>query len=99
MTDLVDRTADLQLVFISPAKQSDWDLPGHVILPGIDLEDYAGYDGDETRVLSVGNFMPQRDLMLGYSTQRQLPAGPAVDSAGSQSTPRPARASHGAGRI
>ena len=75
VTDLVDRTADLQLVFISPAKQSDWDLPGHVTLPGIDLEDYAGYDGDETRVLSVGNFMPQRDLMLGYSTQRQLLRG------------------------
>ena len=63
--DLVRATGDLELVFISESKRADWGLAGRVILPGIDLEDYGGYHGRDVRVLRVGNFMRQRDIMLG----------------------------------
>ena len=69
---LVGATPDLKLVFISESKRDDWGLDGSVITPGIDLEDYEGYDGFDPRVLRVGNFMRRRDLMLGFSLQRQV---------------------------
>ena len=68
----VAATPDLTLVFISESKRADWGLDGRVVPPGIDLDEYAGYHGTEPTVLRVGNFMRQRDLMLGFSLQQQV---------------------------
>lgn len=65
----------VRLVFISASKRDDWGLDGEVILPGIDLADYGGYEGGEARVLRVGNLMKARDLMLGWSAQQAILAG------------------------
>lgn len=69
---LIRSVPDLRLVFVSPAKQIDWGLEGRVILPGIDPGDYSGYEGDEPRVLRVGNGLKDRDLMLGWSIQERI---------------------------
>lgn len=69
---LIRSVPDLSLVFVSPAKQLDWGFEGRVILPGIDPGDYSGYEGDEPRVLRVGNGLKERDLMLGWSVQERI---------------------------
>ncbi|MEW6320988.1 MAG: glycosyltransferase [Acidobacteriota bacterium] len=61
--------APTRVVCISETKRADWDLDAVVIPPGIDLDDYSGYEGSLARVLRVGNFMKARDLMLGYRDQ------------------------------
>jgi glycosyltransferase involved in cell wall biosynthesis len=72
---LLDASPGFLLVFISPSKQEDWGLEGTVIRPGIDLAEYGGYEGSEARALRIGNFMRDRDLMLGYSIQRAVLGG------------------------
>ena len=62
---LLGSVSDLTTVFISPSKKESWGLPGPVILPGIDGRDWSGYDGAEAVALRVGNFLEERDLMLG----------------------------------
>jgi len=62
-------------VFISESKRDDWGLPGDVIPPGIPLEEYGDYVGDEPAILRVGNRMAERDLMMGFSTQEKICAG------------------------
>ena len=69
---LLRATPDVELVFISESKRDDSGLAGRVIPPGIDLEEYGGYHGREPKVLRVGNFMRQRDLMLGLSVQQEV---------------------------
>jgi glycosyltransferase involved in cell wall biosynthesis/2-polyprenyl-3-methyl-5-hydroxy-6-metoxy-1,4-benzoquinol methylase len=66
---------DLTLVFISEAKKLDWGFEGEIILPGVDPEDYNGYDGQEASVLRVGNGLKERDIMLGYSLQERVVGG------------------------
>jgi 2-polyprenyl-3-methyl-5-hydroxy-6-metoxy-1,4-benzoquinol methylase len=72
---LIDSTKDLSLVFISKAKMEDWGMKGEVILPGVDTADYGGWRGDIHKVLRVGNFLMERDIMLGYSVQGRLLKG------------------------
>jgi len=72
---LIDSTRYLTLVFISKAKMEDWELEGEVILPGIDTSEYGGWGGDVHKVLRVGNFLKERDIMLGYSVQDRLLQG------------------------
>ena len=62
-------------VFVSPSKKTDWDLPGEVILPGIDLNRYGNYSGTNARVLRVGNMLKERDLMMGFSASEKISAG------------------------
>ncbi len=72
---LIDSTKDLTLVFISKAKMEDWGMKGEVILPGIDTAEYGGWRGDIHKVLRVGNFLMERDIILGYSIQDRLLKG------------------------
>ena len=72
VAQLLAATDDLELVFISESKRDDWGFEGAVITPGIDLDEYGGYDGHDSRVLRVGNFMLERDLMLGFSLQEEV---------------------------
>jgi spore maturation protein CgeB/SAM-dependent methyltransferase len=69
---LVAETKNLTLVFISESKKADWGLEGEVVLPGIDAEDYQGYVGDLKKVVRIGNFLKERDVILGYSLQERI---------------------------
>lgn len=62
-------------VFISASKRDDYGVPGRVILPGIDLDEFQGYVGDERRIVRVGNTMRERDLMFDVATQEAACAG------------------------
>ncbi len=59
-------------VAISQAKLDNWDLPGKIILPGIDTSEYFGYTGETSTILTVGNFFKKRDHMLGYTLQKNI---------------------------
>ncbi len=66
-------------VFISESKKSDWGLEGRVIPPGIDVDEYDTYTGENSRILRVGNLLKERDLMLGFTASEKIIAGlPAV---------------------
>ena len=62
-------------VFISDSKQRDYGIEGKVIPPGIDVEEYGGYIGDEVEVLRVGNAMRTRNLMFDVDFQEKVCAG------------------------
>lgn len=70
--ELIERLQqEFEFVFISESKKRDYSLPGRVILPGIDIEEFGGYSGAERRVLRVGNMMRERDLMFDVDFQEQ----------------------------
>lgn len=62
-------------IFISESKRQDWDMPGEIIMPGVDVAMYGGYTGDIRRALRVGNNLKARDLMTGYSIQEEALKG------------------------
>ena len=62
-------------IFISASKRADYGLPGHVILPGIDLDELGGYTGEVGEVLRVGNMMRLRNLMFDVDFQEAVCAG------------------------
>ncbi|HEO70782.1 MAG TPA: methyltransferase domain-containing protein, partial [Candidatus Hydrogenedentes bacterium] len=62
-------------VFISESKRASYGMPGTVILPGIDVDEYGGYTGDEGEVLRVGNMMRERNLMFDVDFQEQVCRG------------------------
>ncbi|MEC4684761.1 MAG: methyltransferase domain-containing protein [Nitrospirota bacterium] len=72
---LIDSTKNLILVFISKAKMEDWGMKGEIILPGVDTAEYGSWRGDAHKVLRVGNFLMERDIILGYSVQNRLLKG------------------------
>ena len=59
---------DVKKVFISESKRCDWGMDGDVILPGIDVDEYGGYTGENRSILRVGNLLKERDLMMGFFT-------------------------------
>ncbi len=68
---LADR-AD-RLLFVSESKRVDWGFNrGDVILPGVDLDDFLPYTGAGRSILRVGNWIRERDAMLGYSIQEEI---------------------------
>lgn len=62
-------------VFISAGKQASFGLDGDVIPPGLDTELFHGYEGGELRALRVGNFLIERDVMLGGRLQNEVLTG------------------------
>lgn len=64
-----------EFVFISESKRDDYGIPGRVILPGIDAEEYGGYTGDRAAVLRVGNTMRERDRMFDVDFQERAVEG------------------------
>jgi len=62
-------------VFISATKRDDYGVPGRVILPGIDVDEYGGYTGTEGEILRVGNMMRERDLMFDVAFQERVCCG------------------------
>jgi len=66
---------NVKKVFISESKRRDWGMTGDVILPGIDVNDYGGYRGDNPSVLRVGNLIKERDLMMGFTASESILSG------------------------
>ncbi len=64
-----------EFVFISESKRDDYGVPGRVILPGIDVEAYGGYDGARPEILRVGNVMRSRNLMFDVDFQEAVCQG------------------------
>lgn len=62
-------------VFISESKRADYGLPGLVIPPGIDVEEYGGYSGAVPEVIRVGNAMRDRTLMFDVDFQERVCEG------------------------
>ncbi len=65
LAELMSQVSDLTPVFISTSKKESWGFAGPVILPGIDTAEWGGYDGVDARALRIGNFIEERDLMMG----------------------------------
>ncbi len=61
----------VHFLFISESKRDDYGVPGDVILPGIDVEEFGGYTGDVAEVLRVGNMMRYRNLMFDVDLQER----------------------------
>ncbi len=72
--ELVARTGG-QMVFVTHSKRDDWELPGEVIVAGIDPDDYPPFEGSHARLLRVTNHLKQRGGILGYSQHRKLVEG------------------------
>ncbi len=75
---LIDSCYDeVELVFISELKKSDWDLRrgGTVILPGIDTSEFGPHRGDQPTILRVGNELVERSVMTGYNVQCRIATG------------------------
>jgi len=72
----------VRFVFISETKRDDYALPGAVIRPGIDVDEYGGYTGETPGVLRVGNAMRPRDAMFDVGFQERVCAGFANRLAG-----------------
>ena len=66
---------NVKKIFISENKQRDWGLTGDVILPGIDVNDYGEYRGDNPSILRVGNLIKERDIMMGFSKSESIIEG------------------------
>lgn len=64
-----------QFVFISESKRADYGIPGTVIPPGLDVEEYGGYRGGAREILRVGNAMRDRTLMFDVDFQEQVCEG------------------------
>ncbi|MGK7345961.1 MAG: glycosyltransferase family 4 protein [Candidatus Nitrospinota bacterium M3_3B_026] len=65
-----------EMVFVSESKMADWGFGrGKVIKPGVDIDDLLSYEGHERKVLRVGNYMKERDIMLGYFMQERAVEG------------------------
>jgi len=63
---------DLEIIAISKSKAKDWGLENaRVIEPGVDQAVWGPYDGKNRVILRVGNFLKERDLMLGGSIGEQ----------------------------
>ncbi|CAD7772666.1 Ubiquinone biosynthesis O-methyltransferase [Candidatus Methanoperedenaceae archaeon GB50] len=72
---LIEQSEPIKLLFISQTKKMDWGLEGHVITPGIDPNEFENYQGHWPKVLRVGNFLKERDIMMGFSLQEEILKG------------------------
>lgn len=62
-------------IFISESKRDDYGMPGEVILPGIDVNEFGGYTGETAEILRVGNMMRARNLMFDVDFQESACRG------------------------
>lgn len=69
---LIEKTT---VVFVSPMKQTSWELRGTVILPGLDGADYGAYTGELPRILHVGNLKRELAAVNGMAALEGAAAG------------------------
>ncbi|GMW03464.1 MAG: hypothetical protein AMXMBFR84_45980 [Candidatus Hydrogenedentota bacterium] len=67
--------SEFNFVYISESKKKSYGMPGTVIPPGIDVEEYGGYTGETPEVLRVGNAMRSRNLMFDVDFQDRVVEG------------------------
>lgn len=54
-------------------------MEGKVIPPGINVDEFDAYTGENSCILRVGNLLKEKDLMLGFTASEKIIAGlPAV---------------------
>lgn len=80
--ELVRRTGG-HFVFVTPTKKEDWQLPGEVIVAGIDPDEYPNYHGERASLLRVTNNLQQRASILGYDLHKRISSGFAIEVVGS----------------
>lgn len=85
----------VQKVFISQSKKEDWVLEGKVIPPGIDVDEFEAYTGENSCILRVGNLLKERDLMLGFTDSERIVNGFSTVTLGMNPTIPEARLSSG----
>ncbi len=73
--DLLFRSYGARVVYISELKRKDWGLPGIVIRPGVNIEDYGGYQGETPGILQVCNHLKSRGVMMGWETYEEVCRG------------------------
>jgi hypothetical protein len=61
-----------QVVYISELKRNDWEIPGEVLQPGIDIREYGGYQGNIRGVLQVCNHLKERGPITGWKTHQEV---------------------------
>jgi tetratricopeptide (TPR) repeat protein len=59
-------------VAISEMKLENWNLPGNVITPGIDVNEYCGYEGNMPVIITTCNLFKERNFMMGYTLQKDI---------------------------
>jgi len=64
-----------RVVFVSPLKQQSWGVDGTIILPGVDIEAYGGWTGEQLRVLHVGNLKRELAAVNGMAVLEAAVAG------------------------
>ena len=64
-TQLREKLQGCKKVYISKFKKESWEMPGDVILPGFDCEEWGGYTGIEPRAVTCLNNAMGRDFMNG----------------------------------
>jgi hypothetical protein len=64
-----------RVVFVSQMKQQSWGINGEVILPGVDIEAYGGWTGEQLRVLHVGNLKRELAAVNGMADLEAAVAG------------------------
>jgi hypothetical protein len=56
-----------RVIYISELKRRDWGIPGDVIRPAVDVNQYGKYRGEISGVLQVCNRIRDRGAMMGWS--------------------------------
>ena len=60
------------VVYISELKRNDWGIPGDVIRPAVNVEEYGGYRGEIRGVIQVCNHLKARGVMTGWETYQEV---------------------------
>lgn len=64
--DLTEKLQGIKKVFISQFKKDSWGMEGDIILPGFDLNEWGGWNGQKNAVLTIVNNFQYRDFMNNY---------------------------------
>ncbi len=72
---LLFKECGARVIYISDLKRRDWGMPGDVIRPAIDINNYGGYHGQIRGVLQVCNRLQERGEMMGWSIYETVSRG------------------------
>lgn len=64
-----------RVVCVSESKAQDWGLSGTVIHPGLDLDEFCDYCGEDAVLLRVANHLMERSCLLDYPSHQLLVSG------------------------
>lgn len=71
--ELLERLVEhFAFIFISESKRDDYGIPGRIILPGIDVNEFGGYTGETPCIVRVGNVIRERNWMFDVPFQETV---------------------------